>query len=334
MKPRNTMRAKHLSLVLLVAAPVGTLTAQDNHLSQYDAAPMQLNPALTGVFDEAEFRVATNIRSQWSSIGSNFLTTGFSYDLAAPNRFGVGAYLNNYDMAGVMNTFQFGLSGSYNVSSENAPHSLSVGLNAGLIYKKVKDEDLLFDQQYNDGYFDPDLPSGETFPRMSRLMPELAVGFAYRSKNQRHRVNPFANFAAYHVTMPDESLFRTERSPLAIRWSLMGGTIIDIGEVLRITPMGQLMVQRNDREINMGVLSELSIGGSVYRAVFGVSYRWQDAAIVHAGLRHKNNMYRFSYDMPVSGLNNYTRLNGAFEFSVVYYGIHSGRERRVLSKSF
>jgi len=35
-----------------------------------------------------------------------------------------------------------------------------------------------------------------------------------------------------------------------------------------------------------------------------------------------------------SPLKAYTNRNGAFEFTVVYYGTHSGRERRVTSSAF
>ena len=45
-------------------------------------------------------------------------------------------------------------------------------------------------------------------------------------------------------------------------------------------------------------------------------------------------MYRFSYDVNVSPLRSYTNNNGAFEFSIVYYGTISGRSRRMTSSAF
>lgn len=44
-----------------------------------------------------------------------------------------------------------------------AHHTLSVGLQLGMVYKKVNTQQLLWDEQYNDGYFDSDLPSGKSF---------------------------------------------------------------------------------------------------------------------------------------------------------------------------
>ena len=46
---------------------LGNVTAQDARFSQFYAAPMHINPAMTGVF-EGRFRVALNYRDQWASI--------------------------------------------------------------------------------------------------------------------------------------------------------------------------------------------------------------------------------------------------------------------------
>ena len=83
-----------------------------------------------------------------------------------------------------MNTFEFGVTSSYNVSESNAEHTLSVGLRAGIIYKKISEPELLFDQQYNDGYSIRPAQRGAV-PAGARLMPELGLGVAYRSKSDR-----------------------------------------------------------------------------------------------------------------------------------------------------
>lgn len=322
--------------LLLAFALCGSVAmrAQDNQLSQYDAAQVLLNPALTGMYENAEFRMASSVRSQWNSLGSSFLTTAFAYDISLQKRFGFGTYMNNYNMAGIMNTFQFGTTAAYNVSDPKADHFLSAGVNLGLIYKKVNDQQMVWDAQYSDGYFNSDLPSGENFQRGGRLMPEVALGIAYRSTEARKRVNPFGNFAMFHVTTPDESIFRTEKSDLPIRYLLNGGARIMVMDQLFLTPQALFMRQGNDEQIHAGMLGEFAIGGSVYSALCGVSYRVGDAVIAQVGLKHKNSAYRFSYDVNTSPLRTYTNNNGAFEFSIMYYGMHSGRERRTTSSAF
>lgn len=329
MNPNMKLIALSLGLCVAVSS-----RAQDGHLSHFDAAPQLLNPALTGMYENADFRMTSNVRSQWNSLSSSFLTTGFGYDLSFDRQYGFGTYLQNYNMAGIVNTFQFGVSGAYNVSQGKANHTLSAGVNLGLIYKKMNDQQLLWDQQYSDGYFNGDLPSGESITKGARLMPDLSLGVAYRSTNARKRVNPFGNFALFHVTTPDESILRTAKSDLPIRYSANAGARVEVVDGIYVIPNGLYMRQGADQQINAGMLAEVNIMGSVYSAVAGGSYRLNDAVIIQLGLKHKNAMYRFSYDVNVSPLGAYTRRNGAFEFSIMYYGTHSGRERRLVSSSF
>jgi len=324
---------KHILAAVIAMGSIGTAIAQDGHLAQYDAAPALLNPALTGMFENGDFRMTSNVRSQWNSLSTSFLTTGFNYDISMQHRYGFGTYVNNYNMAGIMNTFQWGASAAYNVSEGKANHTLSVGANIGLIYKKINDQQLLWDAQYSDGYFNSDLPSGETMLKGARLMPEIALGIAYRSISARKRVNPFGNFAMYHITTPDEAIFRTTKSDLPIRYSANGGFRVEVMQDTYLVPMALYMRQGADQQINVGMLAEVGLMGSMYSVVAGGSYRLKDAIIAQVGLKHKNAMYRFSYDVNVSGLQAYTRKNGAFEFSIVYYGTHSGRERRATTSS-
>lgn len=324
------------NILLLSLALCGTVAtfAQDGQLSQYDAAPVLLNPALTGMYENADFRMSCNVRSQWNSLSSSFLTTAFAYDISMEKRYGFGTYLNNYNMAGIMNTFQWGATAAYNVSDPRADHTLSVGVNLGLIYKKVNDQQLLWDMQYNDGYFDGDLPSGENIQKGARLMPEVALGIAYRSTNDRKRLNPFGNFALFHVTTPDEAIFRAAKSDLPIRYSVNGGVRVEVMEALYLAPMGLYWRQGQDQQINAGVMGEYMLPGSMYSVLFGGSYRVNDAVIAQVGLKHRSAMYRFSYDINTSPLKTYTNNNGAFEFSIIYQGTHSGRERRIQSSAF
>ncbi|WKZ65679.1 MAG: PorP/SprF family type IX secretion system membrane protein [Flavobacteriales bacterium] len=324
-------RLCHLTIAFGVSAAAHS---QDGQLSQYEAAPVLLNPALTGMYENAEFRMACNVRSQWTSLSSNFLTTAFAYDLSFQKRFGAGMYLTNYNMAGIVNTFQAGASGAYNVFDPKGHHTLSAGVQLGLVYKKINDQQLVWDAQYSNGNFDSDLPSGENLQRGARLMPDVSLGIAYRSTSPRAAVKPFANVALFHVTTPDESILRSTKSDLPIRYSINAGLRVNINEQFVLIPQALGMRQGADQQIHAGMLAEFVIGGSVYSALCGASYRVDDAVVAHVGLKHKNSAYRFSYDVNTSPLRSYSRSNGAFEFSIVYYGTHAGRERRLVSNAF
>lgn len=328
------MRTKATLLLAASLLTAGTVRAQDNQLSQYDAAAIMLNPALTGMYEGSDFRVSSNLRSQWNSLASNFLTAAFAVDMNVDRQFGFGAYLNNYNMAEVMNTFQAGVTGAYNVSGKQANYTLSAGVILGMIYKKVNDNSLIWDAQYDRDHFNGDLPSGEAFQKMGRLMPDVGIGVAYRSVNRYKTLNPFGNFALFHVTTPDESIFRNEQSDLPIRYSVNGGVGITVGEGIEVIPQGLYMRQGADQQIQAGVMGQMALMNGVYRVLAGGAYRVDDAVIAQVGIKHGNNFYRFSYDINVSPLKSYTNNNGAFEFSVVYYGTISGRARRMTSSMF
>lgn len=328
------MGRKHILAAagLMLVATIGR--AQDAQLSQYDAASILLNPALTGMYEDNDLRASSNLRDQWGRLGSNYITAAFAVDASFERQFGVGAYFENYNMAGVMNTFRSGFTGAYNVSSGRAKHTLSVGVNVGVIYKKVNEDRLTWDAQYDRDHFNTDLPSGEFFRRGSRLMPDLGIGVAYRSLDRNRMVNPFANFALFHVTAPDESIFREQRSRLPIRYSVNAGAYIEVDYGIHVIPQALYLRQGADQQIQAGAMGKVDLMNGVYSVLAGASYRWNDAVIAQVGLKHGQNMYRFSYDLNVSPLKRYTHLNGAFEFSVVYFGTFSGRNKRTVSSAF
>src|SRR4051812_45005783 len=79
------------------------LHAQDIHFSQFNASPINLNPALAGVFD-GDYRFAGNYRNQWLAIPVPYKTYSLSTDMKLPYKIGKGALgagiLFNTDKAG------------------------------------------------------------------------------------------------------------------------------------------------------------------------------------------------------------------------------------------
>src|SRR5947209_19793357 len=71
------MRKFFCTFLIIIAAFVSH--AQDPNFSQFFAAPLTLNPALTGKFD-GTLRVAGNYRNQWPTINNAFTTYTASVD--------------------------------------------------------------------------------------------------------------------------------------------------------------------------------------------------------------------------------------------------------------
>ena len=59
-----------------------TAMGQDMQLSQYDASPILLNPALTGMKQNLKYRIVQQYRNQWDAVTQkSFLSSALSYDM-------------------------------------------------------------------------------------------------------------------------------------------------------------------------------------------------------------------------------------------------------------
>jgi len=302
--------------------------AQDAHLSQYKAALLLLNPALTGMSDNSDIRFSGTYRSQWGVLGNSFITTALAVDVPYEEKWGFGAYVLHTDATNVFTTFNTVLSAAYDIASRNSDYQLTVGLQLGLIYERTNDNKLIFDNQYkNDaGNFDGDLPSGERFERHNIFMPEVNMGVFYRHTDRGSNYNPYGGISLLHTTSPKESFIGGSESRLPMRIVAIGGSKIRINQNLFLDPSIIFMVQGKANELNIGMLADYQIKRTLYNVLGGVSYRHQDAIILHTGLRHGDNTYRLSYDINTFPLKRYTNGFGALELSVIYNG--SNKRRR------
>lgn len=312
------------SILLLLMIWGVTTRAQDAHLSQYDALPVLMNPANTAMGDVTEMRIGLQYRSQWASLGSNFTTTAATYEMPFGDRFGGGVSIHAHNAADIFSTINFLISGSYLISDPSQRNwRLSTGIQIGFLYNRINMNELLFENQFDGSNFDPDLPSGEFLDRRATFSPDATIGLSYENTNDRKKINPHGGFAVYHLTRPREN-FTGERALTPLRYFVHGGMKININRDFSIDPRVMYMRQRSAQEIMFGAMANIELR-QPYGLVFGAFYRNQDAAIIHAGFKHNQNIYRISYDINTSSLSTATNNRGAIEISVVY---SPGRKRR------
>jgi type IX secretion system PorP/SprF family membrane protein len=142
-----------LSLICLLFS--SKIDAQDKHFTQFYAAPLTLNPALTGAF-EGRYRVATTYRDQWRSVLDQPIRT---YALAADLRFdapgrkkvkqdaiGLGMMFYNDKVSVIdFSTTQIAVSMSYHKSlGVDNRQFLTLGIQGGLTQRNVNYETLRF----------------------------------------------------------------------------------------------------------------------------------------------------------------------------------------------
>ena len=308
-----------VGLMFLISSQV--VTAQDFHLSQYDAPPLFLNPAMTGMFD-GQIRVHVHYRTQWSAIATHpFTTTGISLDMPI-KKFGIGLQVMNYRAGtGDYNVFSALLSLGYDVVFDKKKnHHLAAGIQAGINQKSVNVDKLTFGNQYtsaNGGGFDTGIPSGEIFSNSNFLTPDVNAGFLYYFSKDNARLNPFIGFSAFHLTQPNESFFANSNK-LPIRYYLHGGTKVNVNEKIQLQPKFIYMKQINDQEFTATLLLNYFLKNSDSYIIFGPTYRSKDAAIIELGLKKGCYTARISYDINTSSLQTVSNHRGGFEISLTY----------------
>ena len=303
---------------------------QDFHMSQYDANPLYLNPALTGfrLPEENEIRLNVNYRDQ----GGRHLTTSYKtvaagLDLPINKKFSIGQIvIDNKGANGAFNTLNLLLSSSYKIIYKMAEnglyHHLSVGLQMGLLQKSFNTTGFVYDSQYSanapDG-FDTSLPSGENITSQTNYGFDANMGVFYSAIQQNKNV-PQLGFSVYHFNQTDDS-FNSVARKTPMRFVLHGGYSYSLTNGFRILPQFFYLNQGNANELNLGLLGFYKISGSENEPMLGISYRHKDAIILHAGLKQKNLLARISYDITTNYLRKYSSVRGGLELTlIVFFG--------------
>ncbi len=318
---------KKLYFFVLITLCSFSSRAQDAHLSLYDAAPLYLNPAMTGVF-QGSWRLHGQYRTQWKAVNFKPYNTGLiSFDMPV-KKWGFGLQLSNFRAGiGNYNAFQGLISIAYTTSIDKSrDHNISFGVQGGVTQKSVEYQLLSFNNQYttnNGGEFDMTLNTNEDFSGQSVLVPNVNAGFLYFYAKQQSRLNPFVGISAFNLTQPKESLTGLDNR-LPMRFYGHIGTRINITETFYIIP--KVLVMQQEKFFEQTYAADLGyyLKGSDMYLLGGVVYRNKDAMIISLGARMNGFVVKFGYDVNVSSLTSASTGRGGFEISLTY--IHQKKQ--------
>lgn len=306
---------------IILLASFNKITAQDFHLSQYDAAALYLNPALAGQFD-GKYRIHAHYRTQWGSVSSKaFNTSSISFDMPY-KKFAFGfQVLNSRAGAGNFNVLNLSLNAAYNIYlTKDKTHKIALGVQGGTIQKSVNFNNLFFENQFTSvggGSFDLNTPTGETFNNDNFWLPDLNAGFVYFYGKEQIRINPFIGYSTFHITQPQEDFFGTTNT-LPIRHVIHGGAKINISSRIQLLPKALYMRQKNASEVNAGMMLHYHLQKAGAILLLGTNFRSEDAFIIEAGAKYGSYEARVSYDVNTSDLNDFSDGKGGFEVSITY----------------
>ncbi|MDB5282643.1 MAG: hypothetical protein JWO06_1718 [Bacteroidota bacterium] len=305
--------------------------AQDIHFSQYYASPLTLNPALTGNVNGV-FRVAFNYRNQWFNIPTQntiapYQTYQASFDMPllrdrlGNDGFGVGAmFYSDKAGDGALTTFSGLASIAYHKAVDRyGKGRISLGMQAGVVAKQIKLNNLVFENQLDQFGFNTSLSNGESYYNNKTILyPDVNIG-ALWTHAPKDKFRYYVGFSMDHLSRPRESFLQDESNRLNYLFKAHGGCEIFLNRdySLSLSPTFLFMLQGQAQQYNLGLALNYWINDDV--AVFGGGfYRVRDAAILNVGVEFFNVRLGLSYDINHSDLKTATQAQGGLEVSLIY----------------
>ncbi len=303
------------------------ISAQDIHLSQYHFDRLQVNPALTGLFN-GDWQVALIHKQQYFSVpGVDYMTFSGSYDTKLkktenPNGFFSLGALFNYDQAGdsKLSLGSISINGSYTRKLFNGVFA-GLGAYVGGGQRSFDfGPDLEWDNQWNGTVFDPLRPSGESFDETSFFFLDLGAGVNIRLQG-KDRTKLDLGVGGFHLNEPDYSFYTNSDVTLPVRTSLHALGVLKLGNPLDLYANGLIQDQGPYEETVVGGGLIIHISNKKAREVelqLGVATRLDDAIIPMVALGYDGWKGGFSYDMNTSPFKAATDEKGGPEFFLTY----------------
>ncbi|MBL7814966.1 MAG: PorP/SprF family type IX secretion system membrane protein [Saprospiraceae bacterium] len=338
---------KKISILILALTMSFASNAQDIHFSQFYMAPLNLNPAMTGVMN-CKQRLSANYRNQWASVlrDKAFQTYQVAYDTKIPvgryDYIGVGGSLWG-DKAGSLNfrTNQLSLDFAYSKRMggyRKKASYLVMGAELGLAQRGLNTLDARWGSQNNNGVFDPTLPSNENvFTRDNFMFADVSAGLLWFSVLDDN-TNFYIGGAYDHINRANQSFTKDKFVPLFSKFTIHAGGEVGMTDRVSFVPGIVTFLQGPYLQVNGGTSMRFILGSSkrsTEAIQFGVWTRLankdeggmlMDALILSTRFEYSQFTIGFSYDQNVSSLKSASRGNGGFEFSLQYK--ICGNERR------
>lgn len=328
-----------LKLILFVLAylSLSNSFAQDPLFSQYYAAPMYLNPALTGSSNVPRFTL--NYRNQWPGLSANYITTNFTADMYSQKiNSGFGFMFTQDNQYADLSTTMVGGTYSYN-QQITEEYSVRMGVQASIVNRGVRspwDRFTFGDQIAANGSI-----SGVTLdplvgtPLQVKYVDFSTGAIAYSDK-------AWAGVTFKHINRPKYGLDNTTKTAKDVKlpmfFSLHTGYKMELPENILNWTNSNTRSEDIERSLSPSLVYErrgpyqrLDVGCYVTSSpvILGVWYRGlpifgQDKAgatrnVALAGMlgyRQDNVTIGYSYDLNL--LPNVRGTGGAHEISISY----------------
>jgi len=339
------MRKIIIAIVLL--APFFTLKAQDFQYSQFYAAPLYLNPALTGSTELS--RIGVNYRKQWPGLSHDFNVYSAYFDhysIDLNSGFGIAVHsFNESNMK--LSTTDISLLYSYKLKLAET-WEMSFGLQGAWVSRNAVLDNLVFGDQINlfsktvDPFSDDHIPDVDPYSYL-----DISSGILV-SNNVL-----WFGLSSHHLNEPNLSFFPDNTlNSLPRKWTFHGGVNLPLGS-------NDQWGSKYDNQASIlfsykkqGPFQQFDLGTQLYYQNFigGLGYRGipglrdmpnHDSIILLLGLEppgldmNGRIIIGYSYDFMISGIASQTK--GSHEISLrftFFQGTEKTRGKRTKGRAF
>lgn len=325
----NLIKAgKKMVLLAIASWSAMAAQAQDMHFTQFNGAPMIMNPALAGGIS-GMYRVSAIYRNQWSSVTTPFVTFGGSIDaplfrgMSESGHLGAGLSIYN-DRSGdgnLANLTALGTLAYHKFLGENKV--ISVGLQGGYVQKSIDLARLYWGDEFYNGGFQPGTTGEQLNPKVKYFTAN--AGLSWQHMPGEGKFSYQIGVGAHNLNQPKESFLKKENNEvgLGMRINAQLGAVYNASERMSIRPAFLYQTQTAATEMIAGTEFLYILGDPDVRSVatgffLGGWYRFGDATLITGGLEFKGFRVGFGYDYNTSDLKVASGGNGGFEVTLRY----------------
>ena len=340
----NKLVRVKLFLALGAMLGVSSLSAQEVRFSQFEAAPLLLNPATPGTV--AHPTLGINYRLQQLGIISYktgyfsallpVYPSGADYDDLPAGGVGLGVM---HDLAGEQNelrTYQLDLSGAYNLRLNAAQtHYLSLGLQASFLQTNVDYGALTWPSQITYRGFEGPPPALAPYAdRVEALRFNAGLHWTYDPMRNawprpaHYRIHLGASVA--NLNRPDYSFLNDGSLVLTEVYRIYGGAEFRTSARLSVSPGFFVISQGGQTQYAGGgtVAIHLTPEAASYsaddlRLRVGSWYRYDDALVLLIGGRSSRVDAALSYDLSTAAERSGIKNQNTVELSLAYRFLRS-----------
>lgn len=321
---------KKALLGLAFSSLIGSqVNAQDIHFTQFDAAPLVINPAFTGAFTGL-YRASVIYRNQWGSITTPFVTYSATFDAPITRDISKNDYLaagvNLYnDRSGDGNLTNLSALASlayHKAMDEDGNKMLSIGVQGGYTQKSIDLARLYWGDEFTNGGFQPGTTGENLRPNTKYFTANAGLSWGHRLGD---RVSYQFGVAGHNLNQPRESLLKKSNNEvgLGMRINAQLGADIMASDRLYLRPAFLYQTQTSATEMIAGneflyIVGESVIKSDATSVFFGVWDRFSDAILITGGIETKGFRLGVSYDYNTSSLKAASNGQGGFEISLRY----------------